>query len=370
MIKIFSEFLNEVLTHKDFELTSDTNTIIAKDKYIYFFDKNNEKDVVNIINELDIENIINKLDIEDSIGLSVFYNLIEEILINHLNILLFHIENNNTISEYENSNEFKQDYRLSNFFINILKKLQFYNFKYLIVKTASFDEDYSVNDYEVDIDIVIKNFEEDLKYRKLPKIIYHGTCSYYLQNILKIGLKNNNDKSNFQNVYRQNKYVFLTSNFETAKFYAENSANKTNSFPIILAIDSSKLDINLISFDYDFYKTYIGHGHEYFDEINSRFRQNCNFNLSYLHDKYIGATYLKFSYGGRISPFNIKEIYYKSSYDIHNFDEYVTRDDFKLLINMFNFYNDNYGYDYSEYYLNMDDYLNYDEENENNDDED
>lgn len=183
------------------------------------------------------------------------------------------------------------------------------------------------------IDILIENFTKDLKVRKIPKYVYHGTCTKNIRNILKLGLKPNSGESNFKNIYHENDYIYLSSDITDSFYYATNSASRTKSYPIILSIDTSCIDINNVSFDYDFYAKFIGDGNEYFDDlINKEKNQEKNHELQELKNKYIGSTYRKFSYKKRIPTKYIKYILYMNSsedefesyYENNDFDDFLT----------------------------------------------
>jgi len=344
-IKYFNDFLNEVLIHPEWieHLDNKNYIIISYNKYIYILDeKKLEKEdyLLKFLKELNNEHILKEY--LENIN---YYDLLTIIREKLPNIIIFNWDlkngNLNNIDYYVSSSEFKIDINISKQFIETLKVLRWK----LFIEYIKCYESYIVYDQEQEntellhIETVIENFSKDIEVRKLPKKIYHGTSTRVINEILKIGIRRN-QKSNFKNIYRFCKYLFFTSSIIEATFYADNSARKTKSYPVILEIDSSCIDIDKVEKDYDFYVDYINQGNEYFDDLYSnQIYTESEPQLIHLHNKYIGATYRKFSYKANIYPKYITKIYFQSEIN-GKFDDYVEQDQFDDFLEMVDMYND------------------------------
>lgn len=80
----------------------------------------------------------------------------------------------------------------------------------------------------------------------LPEKLYHGTSDIYLEDILKNGLMINHEKKNSA---LSLPYIYLTSSIEMAKGFAQSVAYKKSGNPIIVEIESEKLEADEIGFD-------------------------------------------------------------------------------------------------------------------------
>jgi hypothetical protein len=359
-MKKYEEFLNEVLLHPNIKELKDGDTIISYRKYIY-----------RIGNSVDLQNIIKDLDLKDNVDIEDVdkYEILDYILDSIPEALIFtdYNEKEQEINYHLTDMYYSVDPYISKHFIETLKTLKKYKISWINI----FEESLYLGDgYErkpFHIDSLIDNFTKDIKIKKIPKYIYHGTSANYLNKILKTGLRYGNS-SNFTFVYDKNKYLFFTSYKNEAIFYAENTAEKQNSFPIILKIDTDCIDVNKVDKDYDFYYDFIRKGNEYFDNIIRNYGNGgSDLRLQHLHDKYIGATYRKFSYNGNILPYYIDTIYYKTDPE-SNFDYYYDQEDFKTFLEIVDTAED-FGNDYSNYLLDediLDSYTEDDEDDENN----
>ena len=140
---------------------------------------------------------------------------------------------------------------------------------------------------------------------KLPKYVYHGTTVKNVPGILRKGLRANPNNTNF--AVKHTKYVFLSSVFKNAEFYAE-MASKGRDVNAILKIDTAKIDINKINFDYDFYHDYVGQGNEYYNNIKKPWGED-RYLLRNKSNINPGAKYAKFGYNGIIYPEAVVSIY-------------------------------------------------------------
>ncbi|UOL51240.1 hypothetical protein [Vibrio phage XZ1] len=104
-------------------------------------------------------------------------------------------------------------------------------------RTQSFNPDYD----EVEHDFETDRYEFNKKLSQ--KTFYHGTSTAYIESMLKFGLKPNPGETQFDNIEHADK-VFITTELDKAMFHATHSANRNNSFPVIIEIripDESKL---------------------------------------------------------------------------------------------------------------------------------
>lgn len=155
---------------------------------------------------------------------------------------------------------------------------------------------------------------------KLPKFLYHGTSTDHVLSILKKGITPQKDYTNFQGINHEN-HIFLTSSYEIAREYSHisSSTKSLNTHNAVIKIDTSKIDKNKITFDYDFYHKYVGKGNEEFDEMGKGIRFGGK--GSELQDKWNqnpGAKYAKLGYKGTVYPSAIVSIMViKGFYDQH-----------------------------------------------------
>ena len=80
--------------------------------------------------------------------------------------------------------------------------------------------------------------------------MYHGTCEAFLYSILTKGLRKIQGHSAFS--VDNDGFVFLTSDYKTAFYYAKMYERETRSNQVIIEIDTSQIDKNKIVLDYDF----------------------------------------------------------------------------------------------------------------------
>lgn len=128
------------------------------------------------------------------------------------------------------------------------------------------------------------------------RTFYHGTCTTFIESMLKIGLKPGVGDTQFDNINHTDK-VFITTELDKAMFHASHSASKNSSFPVIIELkipDEAKLVsdydvvIDILGADSDeaerlgyqdiFYQLpYIrGNGSKFDDDISSRFSKRVD----------------------------------------------------------------------------------------------
>lgn len=353
-MKNFNNFLNEVLVHPKYN-DEDCRYIISYKKYIYLLTDDDFDDSERINDLLEL------LDIPDSYNDSI-YDL-QQYIEEQMPHIIYLEYRNERLYLHLALTQFSFDFSIYKQFIDTLKILK----KELNVDTlevfGNMSDLHGESEIDVaenfDIDDLINHFTKDVKVRKLPKFVYHGTCTAHLNNILSKGLRPDQIDSNFKNLYLSSDYIFLTSSIYESYFYAENAAYQTKSIPIILEISTNSFDINKISFDYDFYADFIGIGNEDFDSLASHKYQYDSENkaLKHLHDKYVGATFRKFSYKGNIYPKSIKAINYKEFYNNEYYNNVVYPEKFKDFLDLINYAED--FYDNTEYCLDFEEYEDY-----------
>lgn len=140
---------------------------------------------------------------------------------------------------------------------------------------------------------------------KVAEYLYHGTSSENLSQILKEGVKPNPDGTIFKdaldNKLSHTDQVFVTPHKEVAYKYATLSTSKNfnlSTYPIIIEIDSSKLDPSKYYYDFVYYQMFVKKGKLSFDkllEAKTFFPERFN----------------QLSYEGIIRPSAINKVYYK-----------------------------------------------------------
>jgi len=374
MILKYNNFLNEKVIHPDFDVdfSEESYKIISYKKYIFFMIQNDSWENISAIE--DDENLKPILELLDIPNLDTDYTLEEYISEERPDIIVLTWEKESINLNIFMNLEFNQDPKISKHFIDTLKVLRKkLNVKWLNISEYMFGENGEEypQDENIFIDNIIDNFNKDIKVRKIPKTVYHGTTSNYLQRILKIGLRPN-EKSNFNNINHDDR-IFYTSSKADAQFYTNKSTNNVGGIPIILEISTKNMDTSKIDLDYDFYVDYIKQGHEKYDEIYyaskhssvNKLEDKTSENLKKLKDKYIGATYRKFSYVGNMFPKEIIKIWYSESWDNEIFDEYFDeplKDTYSML-EFFDYIKQMYGDEYYADYMAYQEYLEEEEEN-------
>lgn len=334
MIIKFEKFLklNEALESLEYKYSKDITDfyIFYKNGVVYFVDSNNDDDeyCLNLSKVLEVEN---DTDLED---------LSRNITENWPNIIFLTWTNGSKEIKHDYEENTEQDIKVSKNFVDVLKFFKNnYNVEFIHISETV----YTANDAGIDvsddfnIDYVIREFEK-YKVSKMPDIVYHGTCTKRLPNIMKKGIKPTPEASNFNNKHNKiihDDFVFFTSKLTQAQYYAELSAKKTHSIPVILEINTSFIDKTKVYFDFDFYYDFIGLGGgiEEFDNIIKKLHDKDNVIMSSLKNKYIGATYNKFAYKGWVFPKFINGLYHKFDYQSEEFNRFVKFSEFPDFMN-------------------------------------
>jgi len=357
-MKNFKNYITEVLLHNPTKnkIENHTNFISFK-KYIFTIsDDASPDEILELVKNLYKYGLTIDDDkkIDDYDDISEIFELIRE----NPQVLLLSVYNGVLNFDLGAVSTYTIEPKIYNHFIETLKTLkQEYSFE-----KVSFYENIYDNEMEYDeeetyyIDDLISNFNSELKTKKITKYVYHGTSTDNLKKIMKIGLRSGYN-SNWKNIYDSNKYSFFSTNKNDSIFYARKSAYETKSFPVILKISSSSIDINDIDFDYDFYTTNVCNGHIYYDAMydcsawNTIEEQKQTAKLSHLKNKMIGATYKKFAYSGNIYPKYIKSVIYSETPQEKMENE---TDEINYFIDMVDFIEEYHGFD--DYVLNFDYY--------------
>ena len=186
-------------------------------------------------------------------------------------------------------------------------------------------------------DIIKKYGMEFNKRTKLPDVVYHGTSSEFIDGILKRGIQPKMDNTIFN--VKHDKYIFLTTSFETAKRYSRMSVGRDFNLKtkqIVLEIKSDRLDKDKIIFDFDFYNKFVGKGNDVYDKIISdtsdTFVNKKDLMFANISNKNMGGLYKKFGYNGIILPTKINKIHIKTLWDkwydftVPEFKEYMKKE--------------------------------------------
>jgi predicted SprT family Zn-dependent metalloprotease len=348
MIITFNDFINEKIVHKEFgyDKESERFYILSKGKWIFFVSKNpdeykSEHSILQIIkHELD-------LDTYPDMG------IIDYIRENRPDIICLDWEKGSSEVEYSNTDYyFTQNVMTSKELMDTLSYLKTnLNIHTLTVNSSAFNENYETTD-TLNVTNLLSDYKK-MKDKKLSPTVFHGTCTYYLDSILKYGLSPTHGSSNFSDRgVNHSRYLFFSSNFVDCIYYANNAANQSESIPIILAIDTSEMDKTKITFDYDFYTNYIQHGVPEFHDFDWTHLEMDNPPLKHLSGKYMGSVFGKFAYKGKLYPKWIKTISYKRT-PSDSFDEWVGKDKFKDFQELV-WWNRDLGYTKDDYILDFD----------------
>jgi hypothetical protein len=319
IVKKFDEYVNELLASSD-NFSNDiesTYFVIYKDK-VYIFDYT-DKDFIQktakffhflidegVIDETGrIKYYINNLDFDSANDFfSTFLNN-PKIVSGTFYINKFNkkIPNDVIIAEFH-MNKYR-DIRISDVLKKFIKFLPF--LEYFEIEKVIYHRDDIIKEFG-------KNFNSQIK---IPKILYHGTSSEFISDILKKGIIPSSKNSIFQ--IENKDYIYLTTSFNIAEFYSNASTARDYNLKtseVVLEIDSNRIDKDKIVFDYDFYRHFVGKGNKIFNQIAKNFgvEPDENSKLSYTNkfDKNMGGEFAKFGYDGIILPTKINKIHFKT----------------------------------------------------------
>lgn len=146
----------------------------------------------------------------------------------------------------------------------------------------------------------------------MPKLVYHGTNSYFASLIIKKGLRPSKNYSNFNGVFNS-KCVFLTSNFDTARDYAMTAVKNSLKFNVkqaVIEIDTEKLDPDKVVLDWDVANQFTSDiENSPYDNIPSSDKNNY-YQGSVLRNSDRNAhKSIKFGYQGIVMPAAITSVY-------------------------------------------------------------
>lgn len=140
--------------------------------------------------------------------------------------------------------------------------------------------------------------------------LYHGTISKYLPSILSKGLRKIQANSMF--TANNEGFVFLTSDYNIAKDYANMYRRKFGTQAVVLEINSNNIDKNKAVLDYDFEHSFVGFGNKSVytgDEIEyTKFFKGNVLNKKKNKTNY-GTQFAKIGYKGIIMPNAITKCY-------------------------------------------------------------
>lgn len=172
---------------------------------------------------------------------------------------------------------------------------------------------YRYIDYVGKNDDAEKNMSAKKATGKIPKKMYHGTSSHELSSILKYGLDPGRGPGRFgHHDVKHNEHVFLSGNFESALFYADNAVRQAkqrwDNFPIIIELEVP--DPNLLAPDYDADAT----AGQTDMERYYQFRTDNPSQLHTMDAMTASQETAKWGYKGRIPAKFIKQVWYFNTY--------------------------------------------------------
>lgn len=162
--------------------------------------------------------------------------------------------------------------------------------------------------------------------------LYHGTVTKFLRSILTRGLRKIQDNSIFN--AQNNGFVFLTSDYDIAKGYADMYSNYKDSNKAILKINSDLIDSNKVVLDFDFVKEFTTPGEDdpytdskpYYNSYKGTVANN---------KKRYGSKFLKIGYKGVIMPHAIDGAYIYQGNNV----QYYSREEILQNLNIEETYN-------------------------------
>ena len=154
---------------------------------------------------------------------------------------------------------------------------------------------------------------KDITYSKkkiigdVPSIVFHGTSSEYLENILKYGIKPDEGVSNFQTQDVWNtEEVFFAADFHRSEFYAFNTKDKAGGIPVIFEFTIPDKDLLKPDFDADTASTQ----QQYYQH-----HQKHSTSKSDLKPMTLSREQGKWGYSGRIPASFIRWVYFYRTSD-------------------------------------------------------
>lgn len=160
--------------------------------------------------------------------------------------------------------------------------------------------------------------------------LYHGTITKYLYSILNKGLRKIQENSIF-NVSNDG-FVFLTSDYNIAKEYADMYQRKFGTQSVVLEIDSNHIDKNRIVLDYDFEQQFVGIGNKSTyggNDIGMRKADRFKGKIADTEKSY-GTQFAKIGYKGVIMPNAITNCFI---YDNNGSVKDFTRNEYLMIKN-------------------------------------
>ena len=277
----------------------DQDYVIAFDKWIWILnDEMPDKDEVikKVVKTLQDDLGLQDDEVEDLISDDV-YDFITNIQEHYGDVLVGQI-NGKTLHLYDYGS-FKLDPKSSVLVKKVVNQLK--------LSSASYVEDFD-------------STETKVTKKKMKGIIsdvaYHGTTSEYLESIMSIGLRADDEKSNYKEQgITHDELVFFSSRIGEAMHHAIHTASKVGGIPIILEFDIP--DKDLIIADYDVEKMtgtdrhYTGVG----KDIEPK---------TYIDDPdKLSKSFGVYGYKGNIKPVFIKRVYVSTKgQDVYSITEF------------------------------------------------
>jgi hypothetical protein len=223
------------------------------------------------------------------------------------------------------------------FIIGILKNDDFYLYKssytpeptssniiYKLTKQLKIKNIYYINLTQSRTFKDVKFSSSDIK-NKIPDIAYHGTTSFYLENILRIGIRPDLSSSNYNLVQHKN-LIFFTTSKDEAIVYATNATHNNNGVPIIIQFKIPDKDLIIADYDVERFSGIDKH-YKHLNKINTFKARTYKVNVD--PDK-LSREYSLFGYKGVINPQHFISIllYNKTTDDDDYMEDYGTIRDF------------------------------------------
>jgi len=215
LLENWRQYLNEMIVRGE----TSGEYVVAFKKNIWRFDKTIDPDLV--------EEISNALKIDED-EWDDFYDL-GQVLEDRSDILLGTIDAYNTLYLH-GYGSFRLDPQSSILVKKVVKELGLSSVSY----TGSDDDERTVRKYNIK--------------GQIPRSVYHGTSTNYIQGLLRFGLVPNKKETNYEGISHPES-VFFTSRTEEALHHAKHTANRVGGLPVM--IELSVPDKNLIIPDYD-----------------------------------------------------------------------------------------------------------------------
>ncbi len=216
LLENWRQFLIEMIVRGE----ANGEYVVAFKKNIWRFDKIIDPDIA--------EEISNTLKIDEE-EWGDFYDLMDA-LEGRSDILLGTVDEHYKVLYLHGYGSFRFDPQSSILVKKVIKELGLSSVSY----TSSDDDERTVRKHNIK--------------GQIPRNVYHGTSTNYIQGLLRFGLVPNRKETNYEGISHPES-VFFTSRTEEALHHAKHTANRVGGLPVV--IELSVPNKNLIIPDYD-----------------------------------------------------------------------------------------------------------------------